>query len=174
MVFRTMRLPRMGEFKPWVGVADWATGVYGRVADRSQKPKTVEVEVIGAIPRTEQWDADEARVTLPEGCHYYVPQRGNKGKYMYCVFESGGQYYPIPLDRQANKITVDEIADKPVATASQVYHLQKKHTMHRRYQRRGGAMEKIQATLYVCLAGGLGFLLFIIFAEVTKDGMPAG
>ena len=30
-------------------------------------------------------------------------------------------------------------------------------------------MQKAQATMYVILAGGLGFLLFIIFSEVT-DG----
>ena len=150
-------------------LTDRVNGLSGRVAERSKKPKTVEVEVMGAVPRVERWDVEEAEASMPEGSHYFVPQKGGKGKYMYCVFESGGDYYPIPLDRRYTQIDVSEIAEKPVASASQVYHLQKKNTMHRRYMRRGSAMEKVQATLYVCLAGGLGFLIFIIFSEMTKD-----
>lgn len=140
-----------------------------RVVERSKKPKYVEVEVMGAVPRIERWDLEEAEARMPEGSHYFVPQKGGKGKYMYCVFESGGDLYPVPLDRRNTQIDITEIAEKPVASASQIYHLQKKHTMHRRYMRRGGAMEKVQATLYVCLAGGLGFLIFIIFSEMTKE-----
>ena len=159
-------------FTPLVWLTERVNSLSERIANRSKKPQTVEIEVVGPLPRTFNMDTEEAEAEMPEGAHYFVPQKGGKGKYMYCVFESGGDYYPIPLDRRFTQIEVSEIAEKPVASASQVYHLQKKHTMHRRYMRRGSAMEKVQATMYVCLAGGLGFLLFVIFSEVTKsEGM---
>ena len=53
-------------------------------------------------------------------------------------------------------------------TTNQLYHMEKQEVRRKRYSRRGSAMAKAQQTMYVLLAGGLGFLLFIIFSEVTE------
>ena len=161
MVTVTIPKPRfhfMGNFKNWVG-------------RRSQKPKTVEVEILGPTPSVEQWDVEKAEELLPIQARFVSPRRFGTPKVMYCVFKSGPNYYPVPLDRKQATLsdTPDDHLDKITATTQQVYHMEKQQVRRKRYSRKGSAMQKAQATMYVILAGGLGFLLFIIFSEVT-DG----
>tara|TARA_B100000749_G_scaffold68776_1_gene51598 strand:- start:2092 stop:2544 length:453 start_codon:yes stop_codon:yes gene_type:complete len=148
----------MGNFKNWIG-------------RRSQKPKTVEVEILGPTLSTEHWDVEKAEELLPLRARFVSPRRLGKPKIMYCVFKSGPNYYPIPLDRKQAVLAdkPEEFLEKITATTEQVYHMEKQQVRRKRYSRRGSAMQKAQATMYVLLAGGLGFLLFIIFSEVT-DG----
>lgn len=161
MVTVTIPKPRftfMGNFKNWVG-------------RRSQKPKTVEVEILGPELITEQWDVEKAEELLPIQARFTVARRLGKPKVIYSVFKAGGNYYPIPLDRKQATLSEspDDHLEKITATTQQVYHMEKQQVRRKRYSRRGSAMQKAQATMYVILAGGLGFLLFIIFSEVT-DG----
>ncbi len=141
---------------------------------RSQKPQTVEVEILGPEPRTEKWDVAEAERRLPVTGRYVVPRKLWKPKVMYCVFpvQDGSRYYPVPLDRKQAVLNLEpeEHLEKITANTQQVYHMEKQQVRRKRYSRRGSAMQKAQATMYVVLAGGLGFLLFIIFSEVTSKG----
>ncbi len=165
MVTVTIPKPRfhfMGNFKNWVG-------------KRSQKPKTVEVEILGPRPRLEHWDIERAERELPIQARFIQTRKLGKPKVMYCVFSGKSQdgqtrLYPVPLDRKQAILSEspDEFLDKITANTQQVYHMEKQQVRRKRYSRRGSAMQKAQATMYVLLAGGLGFLLFIIFSEVTS------
>lgn len=140
-----------------------------RIQERAQKPKLIEVEILGPEPRVEKWTVEKAEKELSIQSRYIVPSRFNKSKVMYCVFPANDQFYPVPLDRKM-AILSDEPEDhleKVTANTQQVYHMEKQQVRRKRYSRKGSAMQKAQATMYVLLAGGLGFLLFIIFSEVT-------
>ena len=153
------------------GANRWLDAIQNRLKKRIEKPKTVPVEIIGPKPRVETWVLEEAEKKFPIQARYLVPTRKGKPTVMYCVFESGSEYYPIPLDRKEALLTTDpeEPLEKVSANTTQLFHMEKQTVRRMRYSRKGSAMQKVQATMYVCLAGGLAFLLFIIFSEVT-DG----
>ncbi len=87
----------------------------------------------------------------------------------YCVYRDGDKYWPVPIDRK--RVNLDSSAaehlEKIHPNTTQTYFVEKQHTRRRKYARQGSNLQKVQAGLYVALAGGLLFLLFIIFSEVT-------
>ena len=144
-----------------------------------KKRGKVDVEIIGPSPRTEQWTLEDAENTFPIQARYLVPRRRGSPRVMYCVFEGRTQegtiaYFPVPIDRKEAFLlprseNPEDSLEKVSANTTQVFHMEKQTVRRRRYSRKASAMAKIQATMYVCLAGGLIFLLFIIFSEVTSS-----
>jgi len=139
-----------------------------------KKRGKVDVEIIGPTPRTERWTLEDAENTFPIQARYLVPRRRGTPKVMYCVFEArtqdgGTAFFPVPIDRkEAFLRNPEDSLEKVSANTTQVFHMEKQTVRRRRYSRKASAMAKIQATMYVCLAGGLVFLLFVIFSEVTS------
>lgn len=146
---------------------------FGKIGSWAQKPKMVEVEILGPQPRTEKWTLERAEDELPVQARYVFQRKIGKAKVMYCVFAVGESYYPPPLDRKEIAFFADadesgEHLENITTTTNQLYHMEKQEVRRKRYARKGSAMAKAQQTMYVLLAGGLGFLLFIIFSEVTE------
>ena len=149
-----------------------------------QRPATVEVEVVGPRPTITKWPLEKAEAELPITARYSKAGFMGRITLVYCVFETIEEvlaaecnptdntfvkYRPVPIDRKRQNLdnSPAEYLEKVHPNTVQTFFIEKQHTRRKKFAHKGSALQKVQAGLYVALAGGLAFLLFIIFAEVT-------